>query len=229
MWVSMPVLQDTFLDGGGSGNGSGCMIDWDFGMNQPLYGNGLCAGLDFGGSPGHWACGGGECLSMWLGKFDLSEWMQLPVSVQEAGFSFTARYKNGEPNVALAYEFDPSNVNFGECLEWHAGTGKGEPPSECATTFAHSAFPTYWQGPPAIQLQAMAIAAGNLPATGDNEFIEHSFVMPVAAGLVQGWLSGQTTHDGVLVSSGAWGPTELYLFAQGSAKPPELQARLCLP
>jgi hypothetical protein len=228
MWVSMPILQDTFLDGSGF-DGSGCIIDWNFETSQPVFGNGLCPGLDFGASPGHWACGEGSCNSTWLGKFDLSEWMQLPVQVQEAGFAFTARYKGAEPNVASAYDFlfGMNNVTFGDCLEWHQGQGQGGPPSQCATTFAHSAFPHLWQAPPNDQvLQAVPIAAAPILPVGD-EYVEHPFVMPVDKALVQAWLSGQTMHSGILVSSGASDPWEFYLYAQGSAQPPELQAKLC--
>jgi hypothetical protein len=71
-------------------------------------------------------------------------------------------------------------------------------------------------------------SATNIPASGD-EIVVHTFAMPVDPNLVQGWLSGQTTHEGVLLSSGASEPTEFYLLAQGSESPPELQARLCLP
>jgi hypothetical protein len=231
VWVSMPVLQDTFLDGS-TFDGQGCVIDWDFETGQPVFGNGLCPGLDFGASPGHWACASGSCISMWLGKFDLTEWKQLPVQVQEAGFAFTARYKGAEPNVATAYDFlfGMNNVSFGDCLEWHAGQGQGEPPSECATTFAHSAFPNLWQASPSNQvLQAVPIAAAPIPAAGDAEYVEHPFVMPVDKTLVQAWLSGQTMHSGILVSSEATEPWRFYLYAQGSANPPELQAKLCLP
>jgi hypothetical protein len=227
-WVIMPVLQDTFLDGTSYG-GQSCIIDWDFNTNQALHGNGFCPGLDFGASTGHWACGSDTCTSVWLGKFELAEWMQLPVQVEEARLVFTAKYKKGEPNVALAYELDVSNANFGECLEWHAGGGQGDPPSPCATTFVHSAFPNLWDPLPIQQLiQAEALAAADIPVSGD-EYVEHTFVMPVEPPIVQNWLSGQTVHHGVMVISGATEPTEFYLFAQGSRVPPRLQARLCLP
>lgn len=227
-WVAMPVLQDTFLDGSAP-DGQGCITDWDFDTNQPLFGNGLCSGLDFGASPGHWACGGDACVSVWLGKYDLSQWNQLPVQVVEANLVFTARYKKPEMNVALAYEIDVTNVNFGQCLEWHAGQGKGEPPTPCATTFSHAAFPNLWGvGPTSQLLPSEVIAAVNIPASGD-QYADTVFAMPVDPSLIQGWLSGQASHDGVLLSSSAGAPSEFYLFAQGSTSAPELKARLCLP
>jgi hypothetical protein len=153
--------------------------------------------------------------------------MQLPVQVQEAGFVFTAKYKNTEPNVALAQLLVVDDVDFGECLEWHDGAGMGQPPAGCATTFTYAAFPNMWALVTKL-MQGVTIAAANIPASGD-EIVVHTFAMPVDPNLVQGWLSGQTTHEGVLLSSGASEPTEFYLLAQGSESPPELQARLCLP
>jgi hypothetical protein len=228
-WVSMPVKYDTFLDSS-SFDGQGCITDWDFELDQPVFGNGLCGGLDFGASPGHSACGGNTCISAWLGKFDLSEWNQVPVQVVEAGFAFTARYKKAEMNAALAYELDVTNVNFNDCADWHAGPGMGVPPAPCATTFSHAAFPHPWGAAPTSQLLPSAvIAAAPIPPTPNDAYVDHYFFMPVDPLLIQAWLSGLAEHRGVLVNSSAGAPTEFYLFAQESNTPPELKARMCLP
>jgi hypothetical protein len=228
MWVYIPVWKDTFLDGSNA-DGSGCVVDWDFNTDQPMTSLNLqqCANLNFGGSLGHWVCGGDSCRSLWLGKYDLSAWMNAPVQVVEAGLQFASKYRNAEVNSAVAYELDVSNVNFFDCAEWHAGNGHGDPPMECDTTYLHAAHPNPWPVAPIEQVvQAMAIGASNIPSTQD-EYVEHQFVMPIDPQIPQKWLSGEKPHYGVLLSSGAWLPTEFYVYAQGSNKDPQLHLRMC--
>jgi hypothetical protein len=226
-WVSLPVEQDTFLDGS---EGQSCIVDWDFEGNVPIFNNDLagCGSLNFGASPAHWACNGDGCNSMWLGTFALAEWTQMPVQVLEAGFEFTVQFKSEKPNAVLAYELDVANVDFGNCLDWHAGDGQGSPPTDCDTTFLHAAHPNLWPVLPNDQVvQDVAIAAANLLPSG--QLVQTTFWMPVAHGLVQGWLSDPATHRGVLLSSGALSPAEFYLFGQGSGHDPKLKVRLCAP
>jgi hypothetical protein len=230
LWVDIPVLQDTFLDGS-EDQGPNCIVDWDFDANIPKNSDNLseCGILDFGASIAHWACSGGTCNSVWLGKFDLAPWMQMPVQVQEAHLEFTVKFQTVEPTTALAYELDVSGVDFGNCLEWQAGDGQGEAPTDCDTTFIHSAHPNTWGTPPNNQLfQVIPIGAAQLPASGD-QVAQQAIMISVNHTLVQNWLSGQPEHHGVLLNSNAWLPKEFYLFAQGSGKDPKLKVRLCEP
>jgi hypothetical protein len=231
--VSLPVLKDTFLDGSEDG-APGCVVDWNFGANIPDLGLSLldCETLDFGESVAHWACVGGSCNSVWLGKFDLSALEGTEVEVLESHLQFTVRYQNLEGNTVLAYELDVANVDFGNCGDWHAGPGKGDPPVDCSTTFLHAAHPQPWPIVPNEQLnQSMAISMAQVPPSDGNGFIEHKFPMWINPELVLKWLSGEKHHDGVLIRSLATLPTQFYLFAQGAGNgfDPQLQLRLCKP
>ena len=231
--IAVEIAQDTFLDATPA-DFEGCVIDWNYDIDMPLPpGNLPCQSLDFGGVPMHWACGGsssdrgnlGLCDSTWLGQFAVEDWHDQAPVVTKAHFKVSAKIKNLNQVLVSIHELDMPPTVYGECGEWMAGEGYGQPPEDCVTTYWYAAWPEEWSIAALPLDETTTIAATNTPVSAEHLY--HDLMLPVDETLVEGWLSGKIPHPGVLLTSAATIPTQFNMLAQGSESPPQLLVELC--
>jgi hypothetical protein len=223
--VDIPVVQDTFLDGSGA-NEQLCALEWNYLQNAPgQLAQVPCAGLDFGGAPSRWACGGGTCNSTYLAEFAVADWQEAQPKVGSADLIITARIKNAEQAQVEVRELHPLDGEFEGCGEWMAGEGNGTPPSMCVTTYTYAAYPDPWN----ILVAPLDPPISTVKAPLSPDAALHEIVLPLSADLVNAWILGETAHHGLLVRTDAWLPPEFNLLAQGSESPPRLRVKMCSP
>jgi hypothetical protein len=230
--VAIPVVQDTFLDST-PGDGGSCVIEWNYEGNTPFPAAGnSCPGLSFGGVEMHWACGnnqGLQCKSTWLGQFAVGAWEQQAPVVMDARFQVTAKIQSEAPASVSIYQLDVAPAEYGICGKWTAGVELGAHPQPCVTTALYAAEPSEWSNAGIEALSPdgnQAIATAQAPISLAPQ--DHNLDLPVDdIMLVQGWLTGEIPHPGVLLTSSAWTPPEFNLLAAESSSPPLLIVQLC--
>ena len=225
--VVFHIERDTFLVAG-PGEGGTCFISWDYEQDVPNPGPPQlpCAALDFGGAALHSVCSTGECLSHWLGRFDVEGWQDLAPSVKDAKLQLTAKVSSAEGFEPTVVELGVTDTTvYGNCNTWKAGPGWGEQAGECVTTYQYAALPNEWGELIQSLDLAPVIGAGIVPP---SELADHSFTILIDPGIVAGWLANPATHTGVVLRSGSGTMPGLALYAQESPQPPKLALQLCL-